>query len=45
MTSCGEATYPGLADALTDAGAETVISRMSALPRTLAALGEWSEPA
>lgn len=41
----GEATYPGLADALTEAGAETVISRMSALPRTLAALGEWSEPA
>ncbi|PZO74721.1 MAG: HAD family hydrolase [Mesorhizobium amorphae] len=39
----GEGAYPGLADRLTEAGAETVISRLTALPRTLAALGEWSE--
>ncbi|MCJ8508222.1 HAD family phosphatase [Rhizobium lemnae] len=34
-------TYPSHADRLTDAGAETVISRMSDLPATIAALGEW----
>ncbi len=31
------------ADKLTEAGAETVISRMSALPGVIAALSEWSE--
>ena len=36
-------TYPSHADKLTEAGAETVISRMSALPGTIAALSEWSE--
>ncbi|SIP97046.1 haloacid dehalogenase superfamily, subfamily IA, variant 3 with third motif having DD or ED [Rhizobium sp. RU35A] len=34
-------TYPSHADRLTDAGAETVISRMSDLPATITALGEW----
>jgi len=34
-------TYPSHADRLTDAGAETVISRMSDLPTVIAALGEW----
>jgi HAD superfamily hydrolase (TIGR01509 family) len=34
-------TYPSHADRLTDAGAETVISRMSDLPAVVAALGEW----
>lgn len=36
-------SYPSHADKLTDAGAETVISRMSALPGVIAALSEWSE--
>ena len=36
-------TYPSHADKLTDAGAETVISRMSALPGTIEALAAWSE--
>ena len=36
-------TYPSHADKLTEAGAETVISRMSALPGVIAALSEWSE--
>ncbi len=36
-------TYPSHADKLTDAGAETVISRMAALPGTIAALSAWSE--
>ena len=35
-------TYPGHADKLTDAGAETVIARMSDLPATIAALAAWS---
>jgi beta-phosphoglucomutase-like phosphatase (HAD superfamily) len=35
-------TYPSHADKLTDAGAETVISRMSNLPSVVAALSEWS---
>ncbi len=35
-------TYPSHADRLTDAGAETVIARMSDLPATIAALGEWA---
>ena len=36
-------TYPSHADRLTDAGAETVISRMSDLPEVIAALAEWQE--
>ena len=36
-------TYPSHADRLTEAGAETVISRMSELPDVIAALAEWSE--
>ncbi|OHV75959.1 HAD family hydrolase [Rhizobium sp. LCM 4573] len=35
-------TYPSHADQLTDAGAETVISRMSDLPAVVAALTEWA---
>ncbi|CAN7200923.1 MULTISPECIES: HAD family hydrolase [Neorhizobium] len=35
-------TYPSHADRLTDAGAETVISRMMDLPAVIAALGEWA---
>lgn len=34
-------TYPSHADRLMDAGAETVISRMSDLAATIAALAEW----
>jgi HAD superfamily hydrolase (TIGR01509 family) len=34
-------TYPSHADKLTDAGAETVISRMIDLPCVVAALAEW----
>ncbi len=34
-------TYPSHADRLTEAGAETVISRMSELPAIVAALAEW----
>ena len=36
-------SYPGHADALTDAGAETVIRRWPELKPVLAALAEWSE--
>lgn len=36
-------TWPGHADALTEAGAETVIRRFSDLAGVLAALSEWSE--
>lgn len=36
-------TYPSHADRLTDAGAETVISRMIDLPGVIAALAEWQE--
>ena len=36
-------SYPGHADALTDAGAETVIRRWAELKPVLAALSEWSE--
>ena len=36
-------TYPGHADALTDAGAETVIRRWADLQSVLAALAEWSD--
>ncbi|MEY9630820.1 HAD superfamily hydrolase (TIGR01509 family) [Sinorhizobium fredii] len=39
----GSHTYPSHADKLTEAGAETVISRMAALPGVIAALTEWSE--
>lgn len=39
----GSHSYPSHADKLTDAGAETVISRMAALPGVIAALAEWSE--
>ncbi|OLP54436.1 HAD family hydrolase [Rhizobium rhizosphaerae] len=39
----GAHTHPSHADQLTEAGAETVIARMSALPGTIAALGEWSD--
>jgi HAD superfamily hydrolase (TIGR01509 family) len=35
-------TYPSHADRLTDAGAETVISRMMDLPAVMAALSEWA---
>ncbi|TCL75953.1 HAD family hydrolase [Rhizobium sp. BK251] len=35
-------TYPAHADKLTDAGAETVISRMNDLPGVAAALAQWS---
>jgi HAD superfamily hydrolase (TIGR01509 family) len=38
-------SYPGHADALTEAGAETVIRRWAELNGTLAALSEWSEDA
>ncbi|KRB49992.1 HAD family hydrolase [Rhizobium sp. Root708] len=34
-------SYPSHADKLTDAGAETVISRMTDLPGVVAALAEW----
>lgn len=36
-------SYPGHADQLTDAGAETVIRRWADFPASLAALTEWSE--
>lgn len=39
----GSHSYPAHADKLTEAGAETVISRMAALPSVIAALAEWSE--
>jgi len=39
----GSHTYPGHADKLTEAGAETVISRMVDLPATVEALAGWSE--
>lgn len=38
-------TYPGHADLLTDAGAETVIRRWADFPSVLAALSEWSDDA
>lgn len=38
-------SYPGHADALTEAGAETVIRRWKDLPGVLAALAEWTEDA
>jgi len=39
----GSHSYPGHADKLTEAGAETVISRMVDLPATVEALSGWSE--
>ena len=39
----GSHTYPGHADVLTEAGAETVINRMADLPATVEALAGWSE--
>ena len=41
----GAHTYPGHADRLTDAGAETVIRRWNELKPVLTALAEWSENA
>lgn len=38
-------SYPGHADALTEAGAETVIRRWAELKNTIAALSQWSEDA
>ncbi|MBP1850284.1 HAD family hydrolase [Rhizobium halophytocola] len=38
----GSHTYPSHADRLTDAGAETVIARMSDLPGVISALAEWN---
>ena len=38
-------TYPGHADALTGAGAETVIRRLAELKSTITALAAWSEDA
>ncbi|WP_420959818.1 HAD family hydrolase [Brucella sp. IR073] len=39
----GAHTYPGHADRLTEAGAETVINRHRDLPAVIAAMAEWSE--
>lgn len=39
----GQHTYNGHADALTEAGAETVVSRFADLPATIRALSEWRE--
>lgn len=39
----GSHSWQGHADALTEAGAETVINRMADLPATVAALSSWSE--
>ncbi|KXF78355.1 HAD family hydrolase [Paramesorhizobium deserti] len=39
----GAHTYPGHADRLTDAGAETVISRHQDLPAVIEAMSAWSE--
>lgn len=39
----GAHSYPGHADKLTEAGAETVIRRMAELPATVEALAGWSE--
>jgi HAD superfamily hydrolase (TIGR01509 family) len=37
----GGHTWPGHADALTEAGAETVIRRLSEFPRVVGAMGAW----
>lgn len=39
----GKHTYPGHADRLTEAGAETVINRHALLPDIIAAMGEWRD--
>lgn len=39
----GAHSWPGHADALTEAGAETVIRRWADLPAVLAALSDWSD--
>ncbi|HET7412018.1 MAG TPA: HAD family hydrolase, partial [Pararhizobium sp.] len=39
----GAHSWPAHADHLTEAGAETVISRMSDLPPMVEALANWSE--
>lgn len=39
----GGHSYPSHADALTEAGAETVISRMDMLPTTLKAMEDWQD--
>ncbi|MDP2732583.1 MAG: HAD family phosphatase [Hoeflea sp.] len=39
----GAHSYPGHADRLTEAGAETVVRRMAELPATVEALAGWSE--
>ncbi|MHC5306659.1 HAD family hydrolase [Bartonella sp. LJL80] len=39
----GSHAYPGLADALTEAGAETVISRHTDLPAVIQAMAEWKD--
>jgi beta-phosphoglucomutase-like phosphatase (HAD superfamily) len=39
----GRHSYPGHADVLTEAGAETVIGRWADFQPTLAALSQWSE--
>lgn len=39
----GAHTYPGHADILTEAGAETVIRRWADFPSVIAALSEWSD--
>ena len=36
-------SWPGHADRLTDAGAETVISRLADLQAVIEALSEWSD--
>ena len=38
-------SYPGHADALTEAGAETVIRRWAELKSVITALSEWSADA
>jgi beta-phosphoglucomutase-like phosphatase (HAD superfamily) len=37
----GAHSYPGHADALSDAGAETVIRRLSEFPAVVEAFAEW----
>ena len=37
----GKHTYPGHGDALTEAGAETIIKRLSEFPAVVAAFAEW----
>ncbi|MGB8819016.1 MAG: HAD family hydrolase [Rhizobiaceae bacterium] len=39
----GSHTYPGHADRLSEAGAETVINRHALLPEVIAAMGEWRD--